>query len=184
MKTSWATRAEPSEPLRITLADDFENKDTVRKVLDLATGRKPLRPFPSDDIDDWRNIYLFAQKWDCPQIIYTLRLYLTGLATSDSSSCDEVFVLSAIMDDPALCALAIRSAGSDVWKTRPKKDLGTICGMSIIDPTGWNAEHFMLTPPVYIWALMRAMQEEEGKGERADRFADLIRKHKDSLSET
>lgn len=166
----------------IELDDSFEDRYTVKTFLDLATGRDtlPLPDYPEHDLDDWRNLFLFARKWDSPQIIYTLRTHLRAVACESPEACHAIFVTGALMDDEALCATAIRHAGNTTWPAskQTKSVLNEVAEGECMDPNSWSAQRYIETPPLYTWVLKRAFDCSHYGTNKAKKFLELMKEYK------
>jgi hypothetical protein len=165
--------------ITIDLTNDFEDRQTVEQVIQIITGRGRFADtYSKRSLFLYRKVYLFAQKWDCPQIIYMLELYLSHLMASDVDSLDEVFIIAALMDNAVLCARTVRLYDRGTWAEDDRGELGHRPDCQFMDPSTWALEDFMICPPLYVWVLQRVMDTETKREARADKFLELIAEYR------
>lgn len=167
MRDSWTLRSDPKEPMILELSDDFEDCDLVECVLDLLTGRDTLPPdcISDYDMDRCKNLYYFARKWDCPLLTYILRLYLSDLVGREEETCDDVFILGAVMEDDDLRARAIAAYDDGELSCDGGGLVGHLEG-SFMKPSYWSLARYMMCPPAYTWALQRVIERHEARRRR------------------
>lgn len=119
---------------------------------------------------DWRQlrkIFFFARKWDCPQILYIFRLYLSDVVGRMPSCCEQVFIIAGLMDDITLCKRAIAFYLDDRWAPLDDDDDDDddtyLVGETSMKPSTWTYSDYITCPPSYAWALQRVFDVEEAK---------------------
>lgn len=140
--------------------EDFETEKTIRSVLELFVDlRFPYDGAAKNELERVRKIILFLQKYDCKRALSMLANYLnaTWHTTSQYSQQENVyklFVLGAMLDDIALCRVAMRYVATDhIWT----KGVQHRSRMPILQQLTLSELH--LVPLEYIWALTQAAGE-------------------------
>lgn len=170
-------------PAEIHFVDEeIENSDTIQLLLAFTAGH----PYPVSALGDSfirriGKLMLFGRKYDCPPLLSSCMVTLQHAADDRAVSPYDIFLVSAIMGDVALCSLAMTKERNFKWlKSAPKDDekqkvfkLG-VEGSSSLDVGSMPLERIRELPVDYAWALGRAFKHAEKWDERAKEFERLM----------
>lgn len=172
--------------LKLHLTDPTtENADTIHHFLRLITSGNGLGykyPDAWIGLEKAVNLVAFLKKWECKAALNSVAYQAHQILSDHGISRMDFFILGAVLDDPYFCSKVLKSTpqsyqsslgGPKSWETKALVDGRGDADTA--DPTALPYDTWLLIPPDYYWALVRAWGESTGnKSNLAIRFLKLI----------
>ncbi|RSH79044.1 uncharacterized protein EHS24_001972 [Apiotrichum porosum] len=172
--------------LKLHLTDPTtENADTIHHFLRLITSGNGLGykyPDAWIGLEKAVNLVAFLKKWESKAALNSVAYQAHQILSDHGISRMDFFILGAVLDDPYFCSKVLKSTpqsyqsslgGPKSWETKALVDGRGDADTA--DPTALPYDTWLLIPPDYYWALVRAWGESTGnKSNLAIRFLKLI----------
>lgn len=166
-----------SAPLVLPMTDpEIESRWAVKCWLNAMTGVD----LPTNGFEDVAmNILLLARKYDCTQITKHITAQLYRILDLPNKPGFNVVPLAATFDEPELLAKVIKTMFDYHLigvkeKEHIDRDLLSIPGAAMLDPSNWSIDFWRRTPVEYIWALTRMRKAGGTAAEQSEKFLSLI----------